>query len=84
MSNTESLTDLERAALRNLATCGYGDKPGDPVWDWCATGGIVTKSKAGGVVASLQRKGFVVCDGSGEDATITVTPAGLAVMAASK
>lgn len=72
-----TITDMERAALHNLSTCGYGDKPGDPVWAFCATGGIVTPAQAGGVVASLQRKGLVICDGRGEEATITVTAAGL-------
>lgn len=73
----DNLTDLESAALHNLATCGYGDEPGDPVWAFCATGGIVTAAKAGGVVASLVRKGLVACEGHGDEATITVTAAGL-------
>ena len=77
---TTNLTDLEKAALHNLATCGYGDKPGDPVWAFCATGGVVTAARAGGVVASLQRKGLVTCDGRGDDATITVTPDGIAAV----
>lgn len=79
-----SLTELERAALRNLATCGYGDKPGDPVWAFCATGGIVSARQAGGVVASLQSKGLVRCDGIGAEATITVTAAGIAATEAAQ
>lgn len=74
---TTKLTALETAALKNLATSDYGN----PTWQWCATGGIVTKSAAGGVVSSLVKKGLVVCQGRGDDATITITAAGLAAVA---
>lgn len=70
------LTDLERAALNNLVTSEYGEGRTPTVWKFCATGGIVTEAKAGGVVASLVKKGLVACHGRGSEATITVTEAG--------
>lgn len=72
---TNNLTDLEYAALHNLM---HSDYDGPAVWAWCATGGIVTKSKVSGVVSSLSKKGLVVCDGHGQDATICVTDEGRA------
>lgn len=69
-----NLTPLELAALHNLMNSDYGN----PCWDWCATGGLVTKKNVGGVVASLSKKDLVTCDGEGQDATIFVTPAGQA------
>lgn len=66
---TTNLTDLETAAIANLKNSGFD---GPAYWDWCATGGIVTKQNVGGVVASLQKKGIVVCEGRGQDATITI------------
>ena len=71
-----TLTDKERVALTNMGRSGYGN----PMWDWCATGGIVTRAGAGGVIASLSRKGLVCCSGYGDEATIEITPAGLAIM----
>ena len=72
------LTALEVLALTNMLTSDYGDGDTRTVWDFCATGGALTKKSVGGVVASLQRKGFVVCSGRGQDATITITAIGAA------
>lgn len=69
-----NLTPLELAALKNLTTHGFD---GPEYWAWCATGGIVSAKATGGVVASLQKKGLVTCQGRGEDAMITITPTGL-------
>lgn len=76
-TNPAALTDLETAALHNLT---HSDYEGPAVWSFCATGGIVTESKVGGVVASLAKKGLVICCGRGDDATIEVTAAGLAAI----
>lgn len=81
MSN---LTNLEYVALHNLLSSGYGDGPTPTVWAFCATGGVVTKTAASGVVASLSKKKLVMCDGSGSEATITVTAKGAAAYAAQK
>lgn len=81
---TTNMTDLECAALTNLLTSGYADGEEPTVWDWCATGGIVTAAKVGGVIASLVKKGFVGCQGRGDDATITITVTGMEAYKATK
>lgn len=79
------LTAKELAALHALLTCDYAtDVSGDPrspehvahyVWAWCVNdAGLGTG--AGGVVASLVKKGAVKCSGNGDDACTAVTAAG--------
>lgn len=81
------ITAKEIAAIHALLTCDYAtDVSGDPrspdhaghyVWAWCVDGAGLGRG-AGGVVASLKRKGLVDCSGFGKEAATAVTAAGLA------
>jgi hypothetical protein len=69
-----NVTELEVAALNNLIKSGYD---GPSYWAFCATGGPVTERVVGGVVSSLAKKGLVICQGYGDEATIEITAKGI-------
>lgn len=75
------LTDIERRAIQGILDSDYmdGDTGTDtidrPVWTWDANP-FDSKRTFSGAVSSLVRKGFVVIDGTGNDATIQITQAG--------
>lgn len=52
------------------------DPVGNPVWSWSVADTFGGTRTASGVASSLARKGLVICDGYGGEATITLTQAG--------
>lgn len=73
-------TDNERKVLRSLLTNDYGN---GPTYAWVINhssepSGVEGKALSG-VVASLSKKGFVRCEGTGEDATVGLTAEGLLI-----
>lgn len=89
---TAKLTAKEFAVLTNLLTCDYArdishspldpDHVGHSVWAWCASGPSLSGKAVPGVVASLSKKGFVICCGYGDDASTRITAAGHAAYVA--
>lgn len=75
-----NLTANEIKALRGIANSDFMDGPpeaGKAIWSW--SGNPFDSARTfSGVVASLSKKGLVVCYGEGEDACIELTEAGLA------
>ncbi len=78
-----NLTNLEAAVLTNLVNSDFGEN-GVGVWAFEAAGGIVSKKSVAGVVASLSKKGLVICEYYDQDDIISITPAGHAALTASK
>jgi hypothetical protein len=73
---TTDLTTGEYKVLRSIAFNEFGDGPGTDIWADCINGskypsGIEGKALSG-VVASLAKKGFIRCEGTGRDATIRI------------
>ena len=73
---TTDLTTSEYKVLRAIAFNDFGDGPGTDIWADCINGsrypsGIEGKALSG-VVASLAKKGFVRCHGTGRDACIRI------------
>ncbi|MCZ6868066.1 MAG: hypothetical protein O7G84_01020 [Gammaproteobacteria bacterium] len=88
MDNNETtrITENEAAYLVGIIESDYaegqdimtGDADlivGTPVWDWSPAEGF--GKSAGGIASSLSKKGLVHCEGSGEEATISMTLKGL-------
>ena len=72
------LTLLEHNTLAGIYASEYhaGNYGHPSIWRWAVRAGGVAKRQLPGVISSLQRKGFVQCDGDGKEATITVTETG--------
>lgn len=77
-----AVTPLEVAALKDVYQSDFQDSDkidsiiGNPVWS-----GADTKS-AGGVYSSLIKKGFIACNGKGNDKTVWLTEAARPIVAA--
>ncbi len=74
-----NITELEKQALENYITNNYGDVPHHCVWSFAlAEDGHnrIDKSKISGIVSSLAKKGLVLCDGEGNEATTQLTNEG--------
>jgi DNA-binding MarR family transcriptional regulator len=89
-----NLTTLELQVLEAIDQSEYGDNLCDAIWFWAgdmaADLGITAKA-VGGVVTSLQEKGFVHVyiatareRRMGEDSTINMTEAGIKAYVAAK
>jgi len=77
----EHLTALERAYLKAVAEDEYRDGNDLLAPVWASSVGDAFGRSAGGVAASLAKKGLVVCSGgAGRDATIELTPAGVVAL----
>ena len=79
----QNLTTLEIAVLDMMVTNDYGDTPDHHLWTNCLLdcshpkeGRDVEKVQLPGVISSLVKKGLVVCDGSGKEATVALTNEG--------
>ena len=74
------LTTNEAAVLLSIAYNDYGDGPGTEIWADCINASRKPSGLTGkvlsGTVASLARKGLVLCYGSGQDACIRITDFG--------
>jgi hypothetical protein len=72
--NSFGLTPRERAMLVTIATTDYNDDdPSKATW-----ASVVCANRAdSALVANLSKKGMVVCQGSGREATIELTTRGL-------
>jgi len=76
MNTTPILTMLERIAIDRIISSDYHDgrdAVNNPVW----SAGLFDRQLSG-AVSSCSAKGYVICHGSGHDATIQVTPLGMA------
>lgn len=80
---TTKLTTIERQAIQGILDSDYmdgmtgQDAVDHEVWTWSANP-FDSKRTFSGAVSSLVQKGFVWVAGSGNDATIAITPAGMA------
>ena len=80
-----TLTDKELQVLQGIVDSEYQDEEDPchcPVWAWSATGNL--GKSAGGVVASLVKKGFVVSDDYDGEDVLTLLPAGMDALNTSK
>lgn len=83
-----TLTSNEYNYLRAMQNSDYAcdtSRDGsvdEPVWSWEPAEKTGLGTSAGGVAASLVKKGFAVCEGAGEDATIAMTADGWSAMEA--
>jgi hypothetical protein len=81
MTSTK-LTGIERQAIKGILDSDYMDgDTGDlavnrPVWTWSGNP-FASKRTFSGAVSSLVQKGFVHCEGFGNDACISITRAGM-------
>jgi beta-phosphoglucomutase-like phosphatase (HAD superfamily) len=72
------VTPKEASVLEAIATSEYRNSSlEEPVW----TFDLFSGPGAGGVVASLKKKGLIVCSGSGtSEACASLTPAGISTL----
>ena len=79
------LTDLETKMLQNIITNDFGEEPYHVIWANCwdcgKNGRFVDGKVASGIISSLSKKGLVLCQGDGEDATIELTKLGQTLVA---
>ena len=77
------ITKNELAALAAIDASEYGSYLSDEIWSFSIADNSELKPKSiPGIVASLSKKGLVVCGGSGREGdwkTCGMTPAGIAV-----
>jgi hypothetical protein len=78
---TKTITANETAVLLSIAHNYFGDGPGTEIWADCINdsskpSGIEGKALSG-VVASLAKKGLIVCSGNSRDAGIRITESGI-------
>lgn len=80
---SHTLTALERAILHAIATSEYGEGIESTIWTFSVWDNIDHKAcpkraSLSGGISSLSQKGLVGVSGSGNEATIWATPAGIA------
>jgi hypothetical protein len=84
--NKVSITKLELEALRAIDNSEYGDSLGSDIWDWSVAQNIVegtSPKSVPGILSSLSKKGLVICNGEGKEATVGMTDMGQLVYIAS-
>ncbi len=82
---TSKLTSKELQVLKAIDASEYGDYLTDTIWSFSvAQNSNLKPTSIGGIVASLQKKGFVICGEArrDDDATVGITQAGAAVYVA--
>ena len=82
------ITALEAKMIRNVAENNFQDgmEGTNQIWANCLDQGPcldIRPAQFGGLCASLVSKGLLVCQGSGRNAIVWLTPAGLAAWRAS-
>ena len=70
------LTPFERQAIQGIKDSDYYTGPDSPVWSWSANNFKIA-AQFSGVISSLVKKGFVSSNGTGDDAEIALTKAGI-------
>lgn len=80
MTVLPKLTLLEKDMLAGIYASQYNDGSDQPnVWSWSVEPRIVEMKQRKGVASSLNKKGIIVSEGSGDEAAMWVTPLGFEV-----
>jgi hypothetical protein len=76
MTALPKLTTLEADVLAGVYASNYADGRCPNVWSWSIEPRICEMKQRKGVVSSLNKKGVVCSEGSGDEAAMLVTPMG--------
>lgn len=79
MTVLPKLTLLEKDVLGGIYASNYADTANPNVWSWSIEPLVCTMEQRAGVVSSLNKKGIVTSEGSGDDAAMWVSDTGAAI-----
>lgn len=79
MTALPKLTLLEKDVLGGIYASNYADTANPNVWSWSIEPLVCTMEQRAGVVSSLNKKGIVTSEGSGDEASMWVSDTGAAI-----